>query len=180
MLYKFILTLLFISAINIIVVFTAHAAPYGDGVYNAHVPYGGETQLSIATTGSISIPISPTSSGALGTGNSVVTVTSTDVAGYKLYIRALTNSSLVNGGSSIVASSNVAAGSLATNTWGYNITGLSTFIGLTTSDVQLKSLTGPASTGDVTTVTYGIYIDQTKTPGAYSSDIIYTAVPQTN
>jgi len=178
--YKFILTVLFISAINLIVVFTAGAEPYGEGKYNADVPYGGETQLSIATDGSVSIPITPTSSGTLGTGASVVTVTSTDTVGYKLYIRSLTTSNLVNGSSVLPASSNVTAGSLAVNTWGYNTTGLTTFIGLTTSDVLLKSFTGPASTGDATTVTYGINIDQSKPAGSYSSDIVYTAVPQTN
>lgn len=180
MMYKFILAVLFVSAINIIVVFTADAAPYGDGKYNAVVPYGGQTQLSIATTGSISIPITPASGGTLGTGPSVVTVTSTDVVGYKLYIRSVTTTNLVNGAAVLPASSNVTAGTLATNTWGYNTTGLTTFIGLTTSDVLLKSFTGPAETGDVTTVTYGVNIDQSKKAGSYSSDVVYTAVPQTN
>ena len=158
-----------------------NAQPYGKGLYNADVPYGGQTSLSISTDGGINIPTNPATGGALSTGTSIVTVTSTDVKGYKLYIRAQTNTSLVKSGATIAASANGSAAPLATNTWGYNVNDASSnFIGITLTDVQIRSLTGPARTGDVTNIKYGVNLDLTKPIGTYSTDIVYTAVPQTD
>jgi hypothetical protein len=157
------------------------AQPYGKGLYDSNVPYGNLTSLSIATSGNVTIPnITPTAVGVLGTGTSTVTVTSTDVVGYKLYVRSLTSTNMSNLGTNIPASSNSSPLALAVDTWGYNTDASTNFVGMTLSDVLIKSLTGPASTGDVTTFTYGLKVDLLKAAGNYTTSVIYTAVPQTN
>lgn len=174
------LAIIFALLTSVIFAPVSVAQPYGKGIYNANVPYGSQTSLSIATNGNVTIPITPTSSGVLATGTSTITVTSTDVKGYKLYVRALTNTNMDNLGTLLPASVNVSPASLATNTWGYNTDASTNFAGITLSDVLIRSITTPASSGDVTTVTYGINLDLAKPAGNYVSTVIYTAVPQTD
>lgn len=171
-----VLTLLFI------LIFTAKtlAQPYGKGVYGANIPYGSETSLAISTGGNVNLQVTPTDSGTLSTANNTVTVTSTDVVGYKLYIRALTNTNMVNGSSTIPASSNGTPAALSTNTWGYNTDASTNFTGATLSDTLIKTATGPFSSGDITTVTYGVKLDNSKAAGNYTTTIMYTAAPQTD
>jgi len=159
---------------------TVLAQPYGQGTYDANVPYGNETSLSIATNGNVTIPITPTSAGAAANGSSVVTVTSTDVQGYELYIRALADTNLTNFSSTLPASANAVPASLALNTWGYNTNASSSFVGITLTDTLLRSTTGPRSSGENTTITYGMFLDLTKAAGNYTTTVIYTAVPQTD
>ena len=177
-------TLLILVLLSVILTSSAtgslsNAQPYGVGIYNENVPYGDETSLSIATNGNISIPITPDAGGTLGTGTSTVTVTSTDVKGYKLYIRALTSTNMDNLGAPIPTSLNVSPAPLAVNTWGYNNDASTNFIGISLTDALLRSVTVPVSSGDSTTVTYGVNIDLSKPAGNYAASIIYTAVPQT-
>jgi hypothetical protein len=180
MILRVILAGLCISAILFGVELTTYAQPYGQGKYNANVPYGSQTQLSIATSGNVAISITPNSSGVLGTSAGTVTVTSSDVSGYSLYARANGSSSMANGAAVLGASSNVSPATLAVNTWGYNTDGTTNFLGLTTSDSLLKTTSTPATAGDATTVTYGVNVDNSKPAGSYSSDVLYTAVPHTN
>ncbi|MEO5628096.1 MAG: hypothetical protein ABIQ89_04400 [Candidatus Saccharimonadales bacterium] len=158
----------------------ASAQPYGKGKYDANVPYGSATSLTISTTGNVAIQITPTDSGTLGTADNTVTVSSTDVIGYKLYIRSLGSTNMANGPFSIPASANGLPAALANNTWGYNTDASADFVGMTLSDVLIKSLTGPATAGDATQVTYGVKVDNSKPAGSYSTSIVYTAVPQTD
>lgn len=155
------------------------AQPFGVGVFDANVGFGSQTNISIATGGNVAIYITPSGSGTLGTGSSSVTVTSTDVVGYKLYLRALTSTNLTNGSYDIPASSNVAPGALSVDTWGYNVDGSSNFVGITGSDTLIKSATGPYSSGDTTTFTYGLKVDNAKPSGSYATTVMYTVVPQT-
>ena len=142
------------------------------------MPYGGQTQLTIATSGNVTIAATP--NGTLQTSNGTVTVTSTDVTGYKLYLRdSDSNTDLVNGANAISASANVVAGALANNTWGYNIDASTDFIGITDTNVLLRNRTGPYTSGDITTVTYGLKVDASKPSGSYTDSVVYTAVPQT-
>lgn len=172
----FILTII----ICILMPSASYAQPYGKGLYNADVPYGSQTALSIATSGDINIPITPTDDGVLATGASVVTVTSTDVMGYKLYIRALSDTSMDNLGTLLPASANSSPAALTINTWGYNIDASNDFVGIALIDTLIRSITVPASSGDITTVTYGINLDISKPAGNYIASIVYTAVPQTD
>lgn len=172
---------LFVSLIIELTISTAsYAQPYGKGVYGENVPYGSETALSIATDGNVSIPITPSTSGVLATGTSVVTVTSTDVKGYKLYIRSLNSTDMNNLGALIPASANGSPATLAVNTWGYNTDASTNFVGLSLTDTLIHSITAPIAGGDATTVTYGVKVDLAKPAGNYTANIIYTAVPQTD
>ncbi|MCX6727593.1 MAG: hypothetical protein NTX11_02155 [Candidatus Saccharibacteria bacterium] len=158
-----------------------YAQPYGKGTYGANVPYGSQTSLSIATGADVSIQITPDDNGVIGTGNNIVTVTSTDVVGYTLYIRSLTSSDMTNGPAVLPASANITSLPLAVNTWGYNTSGSGTnFIGMTASNVLVKSASGPFSSGDPTTFTYGVKLDNQKPAGNYVTSVVYTAAPQTD
>jgi hypothetical protein len=177
--YKLILACLTISAIVFLVDFTTTASPYGQGVYNADVPYGGETSLSITAGSGVNLSLNPSTSGTLASGSGTVTVYSTDVVGYKLYVRALTSTSMTQGAFTIPASANVTAAPLAINTWGFNTDASSNFVGISLSDTLLKDAAGPFGAGDPTQVTYGLYVDRSKPAGSYASNVMYTAVPET-
>lgn len=166
--------------ITVFACFPVAAQPYGKGKYDANVPYGSATSLTISTTGNISIQITPTDSGALGTALNTVTVSSTDVVGYDLYIRSLSSTDMVNGPYSLPASANGLPAALAANTWGYNTDASANFVGMTGTDVLIRTLTGPATSGDDTNVTYGVKVDNSKPAGSYSTTVVYTAVPQTD
>lgn len=158
-----------------------YAQPFGVGFYGADVPFGDLTSISIDL--SAAVTINPTSVGGGlygGSGSQTITVTSTDVIGYDLYINATTTTDMKNGGATILTTANSSPASLATNTWGYNTTGsTSTFKKITLSQVSIDTATGPYKNGRDTTVTYGVLIDNTPTSGTYTVDVTYTAVGQT-
>jgi hypothetical protein len=175
------ISLIFIAVFSFILT-PVSAAPYGAGNYGIDVPYGTETSITISAS-SVSLTAVPSGSGNLTTANSVVTVNSTDVVGFKLYISAIGSANLVTGSpvSTITASSNLpgSPAALATNTWGYNTNASANFVGLTTSNVEIKDFLGPARLGEDTTVTYGVMLDFAKRAGSYSATVLYTATPQT-
>lgn len=153
------------------------ASPFGLGVFGADVPYGSATSIVISLSGSVGLVMAPSGPNFAGSGSHTVTVTSTDVVGYKLYANSSTTTSLSNGNDTIAASSNNSPAPLAVNSWGYNTTGSPTnFKGMTLSPVLLKAGDGPFKNGDDTTVTYGALIDHTKSAGTYSANVTYTAV----
>lgn len=169
-----------IAVLSTLVVTGVSASPYGAGRYNANVPYGGQTQLTISTSGNIGLSVAPSDSGTSASASGTVTVVSTDVVGYKLYVRSVSSTNMVNGAATIPASANGSPASLAVNTWGYNLNGSSNYTGMTLSDVLIRSATQPYTSGDITTVTYGVRVDNSKRAGSYTNQVIYTAVPQTN
>lgn len=169
---------LLITVINLISPSISHAAPYGKGVYGIST-YGAETSLTISVGSNVNISITPTESGVLASSSSSVTVTSTDVTGCILYIRALTSTDMNNLGALIPASANVALTPLVVNTWGYNVDGSNDFIGISLTDTIFKSITGPI-VASITSVKYGVKLDLVKPAGQYTASVVYTAVPQTN
>ena len=169
-----------ISAYAVLFTAAVSAVPYGRGPFGADIPYGSATSLTISTAGDVAIQITPTDSGTLGTALNTVTVSSTDVIGYKLYIRSQVSTDMVNGPFSIPASANGLPAVLANNTWGYNTDASSNFVGMTLSDVLIKTTDGPATNGEATNVTYGVKVDNNKPAGTYSTTVVYTAVPQTD
>ncbi len=159
---------------------TAMASPFGQGVFGAHVPFGSVTSLTIALGGNVNLNLVPSGSTFVGSGSHTITVTSTDVAGYTLYIYSAGSTAMSNGTDTIPASGNTIAGALSTNTWGYNIDGSTNYLGITTTPTLLKSATGPYETGDNTTVTYGVLTDITKSAGSYITNVTYTVVALTD
>ncbi|HUO62029.1 MAG TPA: hypothetical protein VMT96_01075 [Candidatus Bathyarchaeia archaeon] len=156
------------------------ASSYNQGIYNENVPYGSATYLAISTDGDISIPVTPTSTGTQVTGTSHVTVTSTDVVGYKLYLRSSSSTNMDNLGDTLPTSANVSPAALSMDTWGYNTDGSSNFVGSSLTDTLIRTFTGPAPTGDITTVTYGMKVDLAKPAGNYTTAVVYTAAPDTD
>ncbi len=158
--------------------YTAVASPFGQGVFSADVPFGAGTSMSIALAGTVNLMATDQGGGIFsGSGAHTVTVTSTDVVGYRLYLYAPTSTTLTNGSETIAASANTNLEPLATDTWGYNISGSTTnFVGMTNRPVVLHDSVGPHKNGEATTVTYGIKVNATKGAGDYSGSIVYTAV----
>lgn len=179
---------IFIATGTVLMFTPVSAAPYGIGVYDAVVPYGNQTSLTINAS-NVTISAQASSAGQLSTASNAVTVYSTDVHGYKLYLNAASSASLTRAlGGTIPASANTfsSPAALATNTWGYNTDASTNFIGVITTPILVTSFitnfsgpSAPSVGGSVTTVTYGVKLDYTEPAGTYSTNIMYTAVPQT-
>lgn len=156
----------------------ANASPFGWGVFGANVPFGSSTSLSIALGGNVAINLTPDGlSNLSGTGSHTVTITSTDVVGYQLFVHATSSTDMASGGATIPASSNSTPAVLALNSWGYNTTGSATnFLGMPATSTLLKDANGPFTSGDPTTITYGAYVGSTQPAGTYNVAVTYTAV----
>ena len=154
----------------------ASASPFGQGVFGADVPFGSNTSMSITLGGNVSLNLTPSGSNFTGSGSHTVTVTSTDVVGYRLYAQSPGGNAMTNGSYSIPASSNNTLAPLSVNSWGYNTDGSSNFLGMLTSPSVLKDANGPYKNGDNTTVTYGALANITKGAGNYTVGVVYTAV----
>lgn len=166
-------------ACSILVQQPVGASTFGAGLFGADVPFGSMTTIGISIGSSPSMTLTPSGPNFSGSDSHTVTVTSTDVVGYKLYVNADTSASMSNGTDTIAASANGGPASLATNTWGYNTSGsTSNFKGMTLSQVEIKSMTGPYKSGDNTSVTYGAIVDNTKSSGTYTVNVTYTAIGQ--
>lgn len=159
---------------------TVAASPFGQGVFGAQVPFGAVTSLSISLGGNVNLALTPSGSTLSGSGSHTITVTSTDVVGYSLYIYGAGNTNLSNGTDTIPASTNGTLAPLATNTWGYNTDGSSNYLGLTATPTLLKTATGPYEAGNSTTVKYGVLTNFSKSSGVYTTNVTYTAVALTD
>jgi hypothetical protein len=156
------------------------ASPFGQGVFGAHVPFGSVTSLAISLGGNVNLSLTPSGSTLSGSGSHTITVTSTDVVGYSLYIYSAGSTNMSNGTDTIPASGNGSLAPLSNNTWGYNIDGSTNYLGMTTTPTLLKTATGPYESGDNTTVKYGVLTDFSKSSGVYTATVTYTAVALTD
>lgn len=154
------------------------ASPFGQGLFGADVPFGSGTSLSIALGSSSPITLTPSGQNFTGTGSHAITVTSTDVVGYKLYTQSPAGTAMSNGSETIPASGNSSPGPLTVNTWGYNTDGSSNFVGIATTPTLIKDADGPYKNGDNTMVTYGVLTNITKGAGDYTTKVVYTAVAE--
>jgi hypothetical protein len=171
------ITVATLLAVLLVVPQPAHASPFGQGVFSADVPFGSATSISIALGGDVALNLTPSGGQFSGTGSHTVTVTSTDVVGYLLYLRPTTGTNLTNGSATISASSNGSAAALTEGTWGYNTTGSTTnFLGLSNGIAEIKNANGPYKSGDPTTVTYGALTGATQAAGNYTMAVTYTVV----
>jgi len=156
--------------------------------------------ISMTTSGTVTLNITPVSGGSQTSASDTVTVNSNNAAGYTLAIKdADATLELENGANIIAASSNTfaAAAALANNTWGWAVpdttTGIgannfdttysvltnvasssTTWTGITATDQIFKSTTTVAS-NDVATVWYSAKADTSKPNGTYADIVTYTA-----
>lgn len=157
---------------------TVYASPFGQGLFGEDVPFGSITSLSISLGGDVSLSLVPDSGNLRGTGSHMVTVTSTDVVGYQLFVRSTSSTDLTSGSSTISASANTTPGALAIGSWGFNTDASANFVGMTTTPYLIKDTTGPSKNGDSTTVTYSAYTSNTQPAGTYTTSVTYTAVAE--
>lgn len=174
------------------------ALPYGAGTYGT-CTYS-TCGISITTSGTVSLPVTPSSSGVNTTAEDEVSVTTDASTGYTLtFLDSDTDTDLDSASDAITASSGTQASpvTLSLNTWGYRIDGLSgfgagptsaqnsdsgalyTFAGVPASDQTahtLKTTTAAANPADVTSVWYGVRIDTNIDSGTYTGQVTYTAV----
>lgn len=103
--------------------------------------------ISIATSGTVTLAITPTGSGSATSASDTVTVNTNNALGYKLQIAnsSATDGTLANGGNSLaVASGSFASpAALGNNSWGYRVDGAGTFgAGPTNAQSNQASLAG--------------------------------------
>lgn len=162
----------------------AYATLFGQGKFGVST-FGSLSSLSIAFTGgansdgNVAVPLSPNGGNFTGNGSANVVVTTNDGVGYRLYVLAPISTNLTRTGSSdtIATSGNSTPAALAVNTWGFNTSGSTTnFQGVLSTPTEIKVASGPFTSGDTTTVTYGVTTDITKPAGSYVGNVVYTAV----
>lgn len=155
------------------------ASPFGQGVFSADVPFGSQTSIAVNLGTAPSMTLSSDGPNTFsGSATQNLTITSTDVVGYRLYGRTEGGTAMTNGSETIPASSNVSAAPLSMNTWGYNIDGSSDYIGMTNTHQLIKDADGPYKNGDTTNITYGARANITKGAGTYQVNVIYTVVAE--
>jgi len=153
--------------------------------------------ISITTSGTVALPITPTGSGSASSKADTVTVNTNNATGYTLQLAntSATVGTLGNGTDTLAAASGTfaAPAALGNNSWGYHVDGLPGFTGTASEETNVTSLTGlwakvplsaspdqikstsSTATNDVTTVWYGAMADTTKSNGIYTGSVTYTA-----
>lgn len=154
--------------------------------------------ISMTTSGTVAIPITPTGAGSASSASDTVTVNSNNSTGYNLTLSdSDTTLTLAGPSASTLAAHTGTFASPTTmlnNSWGYRIDSSGTFgAGPTSSQTNQANLAGtwaglPSSasqttvkstavvaTNDVTTVWYGAKADSTKVNGVYTDSVTYTA-----
>lgn len=176
----------------------AGALPYGAGAYNT-CTYD-TCIITVLTSGTVSLSVTPTLSGVNTTAKDDVSVSTDASTGYTLtFSDADTTTTLTSTGDNIPTSAGTQASpiNLALNTWGYRVDGLSgfgagptsaqtsdstaayTFAGIPASNAAahtLKTTAVAANPADVTNVWFGVRLDTTKPSATYTDVVTYTAV----
>ena len=136
----------------------------------------------------------PTPSGATTTATSDLTITTSDSAGYSLYLYSSDgDNSLRPKVSANTSSINATAGdvgltlsSLKPNTWGYNLgttapTDATTYSAVPTNNstpIQTKDTSDTNSANDTYTLSFGAKVDSTIASGAYSNALTVAVVAE--
>lgn len=177
---------------------TTDNTTYGSGSYGG-CEYGSCT-LTLASGGATGVNVLPTPTGRCTVQSDTVSVLTNSSSGYSMTMTTATADNAMTGSAgSIDASSGTAVSpvTLAMNTWGYRIDGLSGFgAGPTNSQTNgsipsvafagvpasgqtptaVASTIAAASPAQETTVWYGICADDSVPSDTYSVSVMYTAV----
>lgn len=177
------------------------AGPYGRGGYG-ECTYG-NCSITIATSGSVTLPVQPTATGAYTIDDDEVTVTTNSADGYTLSISSSSNdaasTSLVGPVPHVITPTTGTPASPTTlddNQWGLRVDGslgfgsgpTSTVTNATSSSLEFAGLTllnspavikttnSAAPSGDTTSVWYGVQANTSIDAGTYTQTVVYTAV----
>lgn len=174
--------------------FVASVASAANTTINASVA----PTISMTTSGTVGISLTPTSGGVVSSSSDAVSVTTNAKNGYTLKLAdADATTTLANGAETITAHTGTYAvpTALGTNSWGYRIVGqggfgptaysaetnagssTSTWAGVPASgsDTTIKTTASKATSGDPTTVWYGVKADNSLSSGTYTDTVTYTA-----
>ncbi|RWZ78127.1 MAG: hypothetical protein EOT04_02775 [Candidatus Chaera renei] len=154
--------------------------------------------ISMTTSTTVNLAITPTSAGAMTSASDTVSVTTNNSTGYALSLAdADATTSLVNGANTIAAHTGTQATptALATNSWGYRVDGVGGFgAGPTSAESNVANTaftwagvpasgspntlktTSTTASSDPTTVWYGAKVSTAKPAGTYTDVVTYTAV----
>lgn len=186
----------------IFVSFAQHiaAAPYGRGLYGTCNFGEGGCTISLATSDTVALSLTPTATGVYTIDNDAVEVTTNSDDGFTLSIESdAPDSSDLEGDDGVIAPVSGSPASPATldmNQWGYRVDGMFgfgagptsaaqnqsssslTFAGLplSGSPAILATLDESAPAGIVVDVWYGVRGDTSIPSGAYTRTLTYTAV----
>jgi hypothetical protein len=152
--------------------------------------------ISVTSSGTVSISVTPTAPGAESTAASdTVTVNSNDADGYNLTLgdsdatvtmAGFKDDGTTSNGSTLAATSGTYAAPavLSANSWGWRVDSLGTFgvggtltyagMPINSSAQNIRSTTATA-TNEVTTVKYSVKVDTSKPNGIYKDTVTYTA-----
>jgi hypothetical protein len=171
---------------------------YGSGAYGS-CTYGDACSITLTSDGTISVDITPDSSGRCTIEKDTASVLTDDTNGYTLTLADnSTNTSLSDGSGTIPATSATFASpaALTANTWGYRVDGLGSFgsgpttaqsnitipstvfAGIKASNQTADTIATTSSAADpavTTDVWYGACADTSVSSGAYTTQVIYTA-----
>lgn len=178
----------------------ARAASYGAGAYGG-CAYSSACSISLTTTGTLNISLTPTESSVYSVQKDALTVTTSNPVGYNVTLESgsATSTALASGANELPASSGTPSSplQLAKNTWGYRLDSQANFgAGPTSSQTNaassslsfagvpphgasqsiFSSSTNSAADGDPISVWYGVRADASIPAGSYQQTIIYTAV----
>ena len=136
----------------------------------------------------------PTPSGATTTATADLTITTSDSAGYSLYLYSSDGDNSLRpkisaNTSSIIATAGgvgLTLSSLKPNTWGYNLgteapTGSTTYSAVPTNNstpIQIKDTSDTNSANDTYTLSFGAKVDTTTASGAYSNTLTIAVVAE--
>ncbi len=152
--------------------------------------------ISVSTSGTVALNITPVTGGAQTSAKDTVTVSTNNTAGYDLTLAdADATTTLVSGANSIAASSfnQSTAAALANNSWGYHVDGIGSFgtggaveTNVTSSSIKYAGVPASGSgqnikssnttaTAEATDVWYAAKVDTSKPNGTYTDTVTYTA-----
>lgn len=177
---------------------TTDTTTYGSGSYGG-CDYGA-CAITLSGGGTKNANVSPTPTGSCTVQSDTVSVLTDSASGYTLTMTTSTTDNRMAGTAGTIAASSGTAASpltLAVNSWGYRVDGLSgfgsgptssqssgstpsvPFAGVPASNGTPTSVaysSGPANPAQSTTIWYGICANATVTAGSYSVSVMYTAV----
>ena len=172
---------------------------YGSGAYGS-CEYGATCSITLTSNGNVSLNVTPAPGGKCTIQSDTASVMTDDSNGYTLTLADNgTNTALINGSNTIAAGSGTFASpaTLSGNAWGYRVDGLGSFgAGPTASQSNVSpgstvfaaieasnqtpdTLANTSMAADpavTTTVWYGACADTSVASGAYTTQVIYTAV----